>query len=334
MNTEVTRKILAYIDEHIQEKISLSELAELVGYSPFYFSKLFSESFGMPVTGYVRMRKLQYALASLSEGKAVLEVSLLYAFDSHEGFTRSFTQLFGITPGKVKKYLTSYRVPQYSVPDMEIRRIDMGFDKNVLSDNLHQIVFEVLKASLEEAKEGFCTEIQITLLGDGRIKIADNGRGIPLVDNLKSMDESAKGTNARDENVIGTDSRDKKHNRQMLDNILAGHPISQMEYERLGDLPLSSLQTVNSLCESLQIKVYRNGTCYTQDYVRGIACHEVIYSESERGSGTEMLLKPDRMIFGDLKVSVDVIRAWIAEVFNKNAETPVVINIAEETKSL
>lgn len=49
MNTELLEKILLYIDVHIHEKISLVELAEVAGYSPFYFSKLFAEIMGMPV---------------------------------------------------------------------------------------------------------------------------------------------------------------------------------------------------------------------------------------------------------------------------------------------
>ena len=53
MSTEILKEILAYIDEHIYEKISLLELAEMAGYSPFYFSKLFSEIMGMPITGYI-----------------------------------------------------------------------------------------------------------------------------------------------------------------------------------------------------------------------------------------------------------------------------------------
>ena len=141
---------------------------------------------GMPITGYIRIRKLQYALGSLLEGRKVLDVSLMYAFDSHEGFTRSFTQLFGSTPSKVKKYLTSYKVPEYCVPNIEGRRMRMGADKESLIDNMHQIVYEVLKTSLEEADAGFCTEINITLYEDGRVKITDNGRGIPLSQNEKT----------------------------------------------------------------------------------------------------------------------------------------------------
>ena len=288
MSTEVLKEILAYIDEHIYEKISLVELAEMAGYSPFYFSKLFSEIMGMPITGYIRIRKLQYALGSLLEGKKVIDVSLMYAFDSHEGFTRSFTQLFGSTPSKVKKYLTSYEVPRHCIPDMEGRITHMGLDKESLLDNMHQIVYEVLRTSFEEVNAGFCTEISITLFEDGRVKIADNGRGIPL-------------------------SQNAKVNQQVLDKILSGHPISSLEYTQMGDFSQCGMQVVNSLCESLQINVYRDGNCYSQDYVRGIAQHDVTYCEMKHPSGTEIILKPDSLIFGGTRFSGDKIKEWVAE---------------------
>ena len=288
MNTELLKRILLYIDEHIHEKISLAELAEEAGYSPFYFSKLFTETMGMPITGYIRIRKLQYALCSLLEGKKVLDVSLMYAFDSHEGFTRSFTQLFGSTPSTVRKHLVSYHVPEWRVPDIETRRVSMELDKNTLFENMHQIVFEVLRTSLEEVAAGYCTEISITLLQDGKISISDNGRGIPL-------------------------SKDVHMSKAVLDNILAGHPISSMEYAKMGDFSQGSMQIVNSLCESLQINVYRDGMWFEQDYVRGIAQHDVICKELEHMPGTEIILKPDKQIFGDMIFSAEVIRSWVKE---------------------
>jgi len=293
MDTDILKKILFYIDDHIYEKIGLAELAETAGYSPFYFSKLFSETMGMPITGYIRIRKLQYSLCSLLEGNKVLDVSLMYAFDSHEGFTRSFTRLFGTSPSKVKKYLTLYKVPEYSVPDIESWRKYMKTEKKDLSENMHQIVFEVLRASFEEAKEGFCTEIKVVILADGRVKISDNGRGIPL---------------------YGDEKLDKK----VLDKILSGHPISNMEYAQMGDFSQGGMQTVNSLCESLQINVYRNGTCFKQDYIRGIAQHEIACTDEEHTSGTEIVLRPDTAIFGDEAFSIDMIKTWVAENIDKD----------------
>ena len=293
MDTELLRKILLYIDEHIQEKISLSELAEVAGYSPFYFSKLFTETMGMPITACIRVRKMQYALCSLLEGKKVLEVSLMYGFDSHEGFTRAFTQLFGSTPSTVRKYSDTYSVPAWVVQNMKERSVIMGVDTSTLFENMHEMVFEVLRTSLVEAKAGFCTEIRVALLADGRIKIADNGRGIPL-------------------------SKDIQLSKEVLEKILAGHPISNMEYATLGDFAGCGMQTVNSLCESLQVTVYRDGMVFQQDYVRGIAQHDIVSKELEHKSGTEMILKPDRQIFGDMQFSVEVLRNWIeANVTNK-----------------
>lgn len=257
---------------------------------------------GIPITGYIRIRKLQYALGSLLEGRKVLDVSLMYAFDSHEGFTRSFTQLFGSTPSKVKKYLTSYKVPEYCVPNIEGRRMRMGADKESLIDNMHQIVYEVLKTSFEEADAGFCTEIDITLYEDGRVKITDNGRGIPL-------------------------SQNEKTNQQVLDKILSGHPISSIEYAQMGDFAQGGMRVINSLCENLRINVYRDSNCYSQDYARGIAQHDVNSCEMEHSSGTEIILKPDSRIFGDIRFSTDMIQKWIEE----NNVTGAIVCIKEQS---
>lgn len=279
--------VLTYIDDHIHEKISLGELAELVGYSPFYFSKIFSESMGMPVTGYIRVRKLQYAIVDLLAGKKVLDVSVLYAFDSHEGFTRAFMKLFGSSPSTVKKYLTTYQVPeQISLYKKNWRKEMDTNKKDSLFNNMHQLVYEVLEESLQEVSEGNCTKIDITLLQDGRIKIADNGRGIPLNQNS---------------------SADKK----VLDKLLSGHPISNLEYSQMGDFEQLGLQTVNSLCESLQLSVYRDGICFKQDYIRGIPQHEIISEIMVHESGTEITFKPDTAIFGDTAFSVQLIQEWL-----------------------
>lgn len=301
MDVEVLEKILSYIDRHICEKICLMELARLAGYSPFYFSSLFSKSMGMPVTGYIRIRKLQYALCSLLEGKGVLDVSLMYSFDSHEGFTRAFKRLFGSTPSKAKKYLSHYQVPKYIVPNIEYGGTCMKLDKNVLQENLNQIIFAVIKTSLEEAKEGFCTEIRVHFLQNGSVKILDNGRGIPLSENSKVS-------------------------QQVLDKILSGQPITNVEYAQMDDFSQCDMQTVNSLCESLQITVYREGYCFRQDYVRGIAQHEVICRKQEHSSGTEIVLKQDKAIFVNTKFSVEALKEWISKNVDTENRRIIVIN--------
>ena len=287
MNSDMLENVLAYIDDHIYERINLCVLAELVGYSPFYFSKLFSDAMGMPVTGYIRLRKLQYAIVSLLEGRKVLEVAILYAFDSHEGFTRAFTQLFGSTPRTVRKYLTTYTVPVYVVPKINNMRFNMEGISS-LQHNIHQLVFEFLEQSFEEAKAGFCTNIEITLLSNGRIRLSDNGRGLPLPKDLHAS-------------------------KAVFDKILAGSPITNAEYSQMGDLMQAGLQTVNSLCETLQIIVNRNGESYQQNYIRGIAQHDLYINNVVGSSGTEIILKPDTSIFGNEDFSLEILSEWVKQ---------------------
>jgi AraC-like DNA-binding protein len=287
MNSDMLNNVLAYIDEHIYEKINLCVLADLAGYSPFYFSKLFSAAMGMPVTGYIRIRKLQYAIVSLLEGRKILDVAILYAFDSHEGFTRAFTQLFGSTPSTVRKYLTSYAVPMYVVPKIINRRSNMESISS-LQHNMHQLVFEFLEQSIAEAKAGYCTNIEITLLPECRIQISDNGRGLPLSEDLHAS-------------------------KAVLEKILAGSPITNAEYSQMGDLIQAGLQTVNSLCESLQIIVKRDGNTFQQDYVRGIAQHELYINNLVGSSGTEIIMKPDTSIFRNEDFSSEILKDWVKQ---------------------
>lgn len=148
------------------------------------------------------------------------------------------------------------------------------------------MVFEVLKNSIEEAGEGFCSQIEINILPNNVVRVADDGRGIPLETDGVICEEA-------------------------LHNILAGAPITKLEYSQMGDFPLDSLKVVNSLCESLTIKVYRSGKCYHQDYVRGVAQHEILCTESDSRHGTEIFMKPDTAIFDDISFEEEILRDWI-----------------------
>lgn len=279
-------KVLEYIEEHITEKISLKDLADLAGYSPYYFSKRFSNIYGIPVTGYIRIRKLQYSVVALLDGMKVIDAALLFSFESHEGFTRSFVKLFGSSPSVIKRHLKQYKLPDIldcaNVKNFHAKEND-GMN---LCDDMHQLVFEVLKNSIEEATAGYCSQIEINIFPNNIVRIAGDGRGVPL---------EVKG-------VIRED---------VLNNILAGAPITKLEYSQMGDLPLDSLKIVNSLCESLTIKVYRNSKCYQQDYVRGVAQHETLCTKSNCEHGTEIIMKPDAAIFGNNSFKEEMLQEWI-----------------------
>lgn len=79
----------------------------------------------------------------------------------------------------------------------------------------------------------------------------------------------------------------------------------------MGNLMDVGLQTANSLCEALYITVIRNGNKFQQDYIRGVAHHDLNISDSVDDFGIEILLKPDTLIFGDVTFSQDMLCDWI-----------------------
>jgi AraC-like DNA-binding protein len=93
-----------YIQQHLNEPITLTELSRKAGYSPFHSAKLFKEHIGKAPFEYIRMLRLTQAALKLRDEKVkVLDVAMDFVFDSHEGFTRAFSREFGITPYKYSK---------------------------------------------------------------------------------------------------------------------------------------------------------------------------------------------------------------------------------------
>lgn len=94
-------RIQNYIEVHLQEVITLKELANVAGYSPAYTSTIFREVMGEGLFEYLRKRRLSRAALTLRDDSAqtrILDVALDYVFDSHEGFTKAFSKQFGVSP--------------------------------------------------------------------------------------------------------------------------------------------------------------------------------------------------------------------------------------------
>ncbi len=265
-------KALAFIDEHIEDKLVLNDIAKDLGYSPFYVSRMFSQIMGISIVSYVRMRKLQFAFSSLQKSKTILEVAYQYGFESHEGFTRSFKHFFGFSPKVVKDQKVVYAIPNYYV--MKERSVKMMNSKNIIEE-MHMMVFSLLEESIMEMQEGHCSQICVSLLPNNYVEIRDNGRGIPLVNEVKRSNE-------------------------ILNHIFGGHPMSSLDYANIEDFSNLELNMVNSLCENMSICVWRNGKSYSQDYINGVAQHELIIENSSCQGGMKVKLKPNSNIFRDV----------------------------------
>ena len=71
------KPLFEYVEKNIEKKIELKELADFMGYSPFYISRKFVDIYGIPITGYVRIRKLQYSIKDLLDGISKVFLALL-----------------------------------------------------------------------------------------------------------------------------------------------------------------------------------------------------------------------------------------------------------------
>ena len=288
--------LFRYIEAHIEDKLDLKELSNFMGYSPYYLSRKFMNDYGMPLTGYVRIRKLQYSIKDLLAGMKVIDVAMKYSFESHEGFTRSFQKLFGSSPKVIKNYLQDYSIPEVGI-SANTKTISQENAKMSLVDDMHKMIYTIFGNSFEELSAGFCSKIELRLLADNTISIFDDGRGIKLDDGGEVHEE-------------------------VLQNLFSGKPITKVEYARMGDLPFDELKLVNSLSESLQITVWRNGNIYRQDYVRGVPQHALTAktNDSEIEHGTQIILKPDSVIFEDAVFSKEKLQSWVKDNYQELAD--------------
>jgi len=99
------KKMQTHIQKHLQTSLTASDLAKAAGYSQYHAARLFKKEVGLSPFEYIRReRLLASAYALRNEKPKVFDIALDYVFDSHEGFTRSFSNAFGIAPKKYADY--------------------------------------------------------------------------------------------------------------------------------------------------------------------------------------------------------------------------------------
>ena len=99
---------IAYMEEHLTERIELEDIAKSVHLSPFHFHRAFSMLTGMSPAEYLRRRRLSQAGAELARGKEkIIDVALKYGYDTPESFKKAFTRYHGVSPVQAKREVPS-----------------------------------------------------------------------------------------------------------------------------------------------------------------------------------------------------------------------------------
>jgi AraC-like DNA-binding protein len=91
---------ITYIDEHLDERLSLNELAEKAGLSVWRFCAVFRQHAGVTPRGHIWHKRLQKAQSLLAAGESAASAALMTGFYDQSHLCRHFRNTFGITPGQ------------------------------------------------------------------------------------------------------------------------------------------------------------------------------------------------------------------------------------------
>lgn len=102
MKKMYVQEIIDYIENHIEEHISLDIIETHIGYSKYYLHKLFYTYTGMYVMDYCRRRKLEYSIQDLQTKRNILDIAIAYSYMSERSYSRAFKSIYGVSPGKYR----------------------------------------------------------------------------------------------------------------------------------------------------------------------------------------------------------------------------------------
>jgi DNA gyrase subunit B/topoisomerase-4 subunit B len=153
---------------------------------------------------------------------------------------------------------------------------------------LHHLVWEILDNAVDEAMNGYASNIVVSLHKDGSsITITDDGRGIPVDKHPKS----------------------KKSALEVIFTVLhAGGKFEQGNYKTAGGLHGVGASVVNALSSELRATVKRDGASWEMSFKRGKPTGPLKKLGAARGSGTTVYFHPDSTIFPKVEFDAALIR--------------------------
>ena len=169
---------------------------------------------------------------------------------------------------------------------------------------LHHMIWEIVDNAIDEAANGYATEITVTLKKDGSCEVTDNGRGIP-VDIHPKLGVSAV-------EVVYT-------------QLHAGGKFNDKNYAYSGGLHGVGASVVNALSEWVTVDVYKDYSHYfvrfesvmdpkTKKIMSGHTVAPLEKVGNTRKRGTQVCFMPDRRVFEDVRFNGDTVRRRVQEL--------------------
>lgn len=145
-------------------------------------------------------------------------------------------------------------------------------------DGLHHMIKEVADNGIDEAIAGHATEVRVTMLADGGIRVEDNGRGIPVGKHAKTGVSTLE---------------------TVLTVLHAGGKFDGGGYKVSSGLHGVGVSVVNALSEKLIAEVFLDGNHYMQEFHKGAPVHPIKKVGTTDKKGTMISFWPDTSIMAD-----------------------------------
>ncbi|MCO7124390.1 AraC family transcriptional regulator [Sporolactobacillus shoreicorticis] len=146
-----------YIEAHLTETINYQEAARRACCSEYHFKRMFSFLAGIPISEYIRRRRLTLAAFELRDSRKVIDVAVNYGYTSADAFTRAFHSLHGITPSEAMNTAKSlkafprmtFQVTIQGVSEMKYRIVEKDAFRIVGLKKRVPIIFNGVNSEIE-----------------------------------------------------------------------------------------------------------------------------------------------------------------------------------------